>query len=143
MLTEIHLFTTYKWHNALVNSMLSLFWYISALNWRGFGWAGQSPHWEILSNRCNINWSTSVFKFVNAVPCMDVWVSELHGASSQWILFYSFCCEKEQRIGSNGFDEIRNHVFFQGVDWEHIRYCTAVVFCNCFNWIKGVYRAYI
>lgn len=37
------------------------------------------------------------------------------------LLVRSFCIEKEHRIGSNGLDEIKSHVFFRGVDWEHIR----------------------
>lgn len=36
-------------------------------------------------------------------------------------LVQSFCCEKEKRIGSNVIAEIKDHPFFKGVDWEHIR----------------------
>jgi serine/threonine kinase 38 len=36
-------------------------------------------------------------------------------------LIQSFCCEKEKRIGSNVIAEIKDHLFFKGVDWEHIR----------------------
>lgn len=33
-----------------------------------------------------------------------------------------FCCEADQRIGSSGsIQEIKQHPFFKGVDWEHIR----------------------
>ena len=32
-----------------------------------------------------------------------------------------FCCDRELRVGANGVIEIREHVFFKGVDWEHMR----------------------
>lgn len=35
------------------------------------------------------------------------------------LLFCRFCTNSEQRLGS--LDEIRNHPFFLGVDWDHIR----------------------
>jgi serine/threonine kinase 38 len=31
----------------------------------------------------------------------------------------SFCCERDNRLSS--VDEIKDHIFFYGVDWEHIR----------------------
>ena len=38
------------------------------------------------------------------------------------VLYISrFCCDPEHRIGANSIDEIKSHVFFKGVDWEHIR----------------------
>lgn len=38
-------------------------------------------------------------------------------------LIQRFCCEAERRIGiSVGVEEIKQHLFFKGVDWEHIRY---------------------
>lgn len=37
-------------------------------------------------------------------------------------LVLHFCTEELKRIGSHGgLDEIRQHPFFKGVDWEHIR----------------------
>ena len=36
-------------------------------------------------------------------------------------LFNRFCCEAENRIGANDSQEIRDHTFFKGVDWGHIR----------------------
>jgi serine/threonine kinase 38 len=39
-------------------------------------------------------------------------------------LILRFCCESDKRIGANpgsGLEELRQHPFFQGVDWEHIR----------------------
>ena len=35
---------------------------------------------------------------------------------------YRLCCECEHRIGTNGVEEIKQHPFLRGVDWEHIRY---------------------
>ncbi|ELU05124.1 hypothetical protein CAPTEDRAFT_164045 [Capitella teleta] len=36
-------------------------------------------------------------------------------------LIQRFCCNADQRIGANGVQEIKGHVFFRGVDWDHIR----------------------
>jgi len=36
-------------------------------------------------------------------------------------LVQRFCCDREHRVGSNGTAEIKEHVFFKGVDWDHIR----------------------
>lgn len=33
-----------------------------------------------------------------------------------------FCIDSENRIGNSGVEEIKGHPFFEGVDWEHIRY---------------------
>ncbi|KAL3308310.1 Serine/threonine-protein kinase 38-like, partial [Cichlidogyrus casuarinus] len=46
-------------------------------------------------------------------------------------LVLSFCRESEQRIGSHsGFEEIKQHRFFHGVDWEHIRERPAIIRVN-------------
>lgn len=38
-------------------------------------------------------------------------------------LILHFCTDGDKRIGySRGIDEIKEHSFFKGVDWEHIRY---------------------
>lgn len=37
-------------------------------------------------------------------------------------VFSRFCCEWEHRIGAPGVEEIKSNSFFEGVDWEHIRY---------------------
>lgn len=41
-------------------------------------------------------------------------------------IIQKFCCEAERRIGSSGssggVEEIKQHPFFKGVDWEHIRW---------------------
>lgn len=39
--------------------------------------------------------------------------------------FFRFCIDSENRIGSNGVEEIKSHPFFEGVDWGHIRYVYA------------------
>ncbi|XP_074661024.1 serine/threonine-protein kinase 38-like isoform X2 [Tubulanus polymorphus] len=36
-------------------------------------------------------------------------------------LIQRFACNSDNRIGSNGVDEIKKHSFFKGVDWNHIR----------------------
>lgn len=37
-------------------------------------------------------------------------------------LIQRFCCEADKRIGAaGGCEEIKQHPFFKGVDWEHIR----------------------
>lgn len=42
-------------------------------------------------------------------------------------LIQQFCCDPKDRIGRNGVQEIKNHIFFQGVDWEHIRERPAAI----------------
>ena len=32
-----------------------------------------------------------------------------------------FCCDAEHRIGAHGISEVKEHFFFKGVDWDHIR----------------------
>jgi len=36
-------------------------------------------------------------------------------------LVTSFCCDHEVRLGSRSINEIKQHVFFRCVDWNHIR----------------------
>ena len=37
-------------------------------------------------------------------------------------LILRFCTEEVKRLGTHvGLDEIKQHTFFKGVDWEHIR----------------------
>jgi len=36
-------------------------------------------------------------------------------------LIRRFCCDKIDRIGKNGVEEIKNHAFFKGIDWDNIR----------------------
>lgn len=33
-----------------------------------------------------------------------------------------FCCEEEHRIGTAGVEEIKSNPFFEGVDYDHIRW---------------------
>lgn len=37
-----------------------------------------------------------------------------------------YCTDAENRIGAANVEEIKSHQFFESVDWEHIRYLTAV-----------------
>ncbi|RMC02831.1 hypothetical protein DUI87_20022 [Hirundo rustica rustica] len=42
-------------------------------------------------------------------------------------LILRFCIDSENRIGSNGVEEIKSHPFFEGVDWGHIRERPAAI----------------
>ncbi|XP_015681344.2 serine/threonine-protein kinase 38-like [Protobothrops mucrosquamatus] len=42
-------------------------------------------------------------------------------------LILKFCTDGENRIGSNGVEEIKSHAFFEGVDWAHIRERPAAI----------------
>ncbi|XP_072123489.1 serine/threonine-protein kinase 38-like isoform X4 [Mobula birostris] len=42
-------------------------------------------------------------------------------------LILRFCCGAGDRIGAGGVDEIKNHPFFEGIDWEHIRERPAAI----------------
>ena len=36
-------------------------------------------------------------------------------------LIFDFLSERDKRLGKNGIDEIKNHIFFKNFDWENIR----------------------
>ncbi|OMH85944.1 Serine/threonine-protein kinase orb6 [Zancudomyces culisetae] len=36
-------------------------------------------------------------------------------------LIRSLLCDRERRLGGNGAEELKQHPFFNGVDWEHLR----------------------
>ena len=36
-------------------------------------------------------------------------------------LIFDFLSERENRLGVNGIDEIKKHIFFKGFDWENVR----------------------
>ncbi|KAJ6666366.1 hypothetical protein lerEdw1_000639 [Lerista edwardsae] len=42
-------------------------------------------------------------------------------------LILKFCIDAENRVGSNGVEEIKSHPFFEGVDWGHIRERPAAI----------------
>ncbi|XP_043564832.1 serine/threonine-protein kinase 38-like [Chiloscyllium plagiosum] len=42
-------------------------------------------------------------------------------------LILRFCCAADNRIGAGGVEEIKNHPFFEGVDWEHTRERPAAI----------------
>ncbi|XP_058047132.1 serine/threonine-protein kinase 38-like isoform X2 [Ahaetulla prasina] len=42
-------------------------------------------------------------------------------------LILKFCTDAENRVGSNGIEEIKSHAFFEGVDWAHIRERPAAI----------------
>ena len=44
------------------------------------------------------------------------------------VVVYRFCCEQVSRIGhQRGLAEVKEHRFFQGVDWNHLRDRPAAV----------------
>nr|XP_012998328.1 serine/threonine-protein kinase 38-like [Cavia porcellus] len=42
-------------------------------------------------------------------------------------LILRFCIDSENRIGNSGVEEIKDHPFFEGVDWGHIRERPAAI----------------
>ena len=36
-------------------------------------------------------------------------------------LIFDFLCEREKRLGKNGIDEIKKHIFFKNFDWDNVR----------------------
>ncbi|XP_038675294.1 serine/threonine-protein kinase 38 isoform X2 [Scyliorhinus canicula] len=42
-------------------------------------------------------------------------------------LILRFCCESETRIGANGVEDVKSNLFFECVDWEHIRERPAAI----------------
>lgn len=36
-------------------------------------------------------------------------------------LIQQLICGRQRRLGQNGIEEFRQHPFFSGIDWEHIR----------------------
>lgn len=40
-------------------------------------------------------------------------------------LIHQLVCDKEDRLGNNGADEIKRHPFFKGVDWKNLRMSLA------------------
>lgn len=51
--------------------------------------------WKVCPELCDIN-----------VPCVVL----------------RFCCEEEHRIGAVGVEDIKSNPFFEGVDYDHIRW---------------------
>jgi len=60
-------------------------------------------------------------KILNWRQYLDEAISEVELSPEAEDLIRRFCCDKKDRIGKNGVDEIKNHAFFKGIDWDNIR----------------------
>lgn len=47
--------------------------------------------------------------------------SEVNLSAHATDILKRFMCDADDRLGNNGVDEIKNHPFFRGVDWENLR----------------------
>jgi len=66
--------------------------------------------------------STSTFeKILDWKLYVDEAISEVNLSPEAEDLIRKFCCDKKDRIGRNSVEEIKNHPFFNGIDWDNIR----------------------
>jgi len=66
--------------------------------------------------------ATSTFeKILEWKSYIDEAISEVNLSSEAEDLIRQFCCDKKDRIGRGGVEEIKNHPFFKGIDWDNIR----------------------
>jgi serine/threonine protein kinase len=60
-------------------------------------------------------------KILNWKKYLEEAISEVEFSPEAEDLIRQFCCDKKDRIGNNGVDEIKNHPFFRGLDWDNLQ----------------------
>ena len=55
-------------------------------------------------------------------------------------LIFDFLTEKENRLGRNGIEDIKNHIFFKGFDWEKVRQMKPPYVPELFVYNKDKYK---
>ena len=55
-------------------------------------------------------------------------------------LIFDFLTEKENRLGRNGIEDIKNHIFFKGFDWEKVRQMKPPYIPELFVYNKDKYN---
>ena len=76
---------------------------------------GFPPFWSKNDNDKEISMRVKNFKKYLSIP------KEVKISKEAKKLIYDFLSESERRLGKNGLDEIKNHIFFKNFDWENIR----------------------
>ena len=55
-------------------------------------------------------------------------------------LIFDFLCEKEKRLGKNGLEEIKNHIFFKNFDWDNVRQMTPPYIPKMFEYENNKFK---
>jgi serine/threonine kinase 38 len=55
-------------------------------------------------------------------------------------LIFDFLSEREKRLGKNGIEEIKNHIFFKNFDWDNIRDMKPPYVPKSFKYDKDKYK---
>ena len=55
-------------------------------------------------------------------------------------LVFDFLCEKEKRLGKNGIEEIKNHIFFKNFDWDNVRQMTPPYIPKMFEYENNKFK---
>ena len=76
---------------------------------------GFPPFWSKNDNDKEIGMRVKNFKKYLSIP------KEVNISQEAQKLIYDFLSESEKRLGKNGIDEIKNHIFFKNFDWDNIR----------------------
>ena len=76
---------------------------------------GFPPFWSKNENDKEIGMRIKHFKKYLSIP------KEVKMSKEAQTLIYDFLTESEKRLGKNGIDEIKNHIFFKNFDWDNIR----------------------
>ena len=76
---------------------------------------GFPPFWSKNDNDKTISMKLKNFKKYLNIP------KEVKISNKAQKLIFDFLSESDKRLGKNGIDEIKNHIFFKNFDWENIR----------------------